>query len=230
VIISGQSNAAGRNADEYPYLFPAWSQGPQPGVIEREWTNQGATIEWRRQWLNYRGSISNVVGPLLLDRGWAPAILHYAVGGTSITQWIGALYAPYLAWLRSGLSTLVNPVIRGFIWYQGEADVQSSVAWNTDMATLAAQLRSDLAVPNLPIVNTRLPTSWGTVGYPGVTPANLGPFQRLQDLFVAADRKATSVEDPVATFDSSKVHIDAPSTVRIGTKQARALMSLCGVP
>ena len=246
VLVAGQSNCAG-------YLdvstnWPAPCQCEQPGVLYAadvlvwywhvlsDWQPMAPVPLATTQPTGW-GATKNCTFPTslairLLDKGWAPAIAHYAVTGTSITRWInvGDLYGLLRTFALAKLAELDKPRLRGLIWYQGEADVAVPATWQADMSTLASQLRSDLSAPTMPIVVVRIPTSYGATGG-GPTQAVLNAFQAAQNAWQQSDAHSAIVEDPVATFNTflaDGVHIDGPSANRIGIYAADALAKLWG--
>lgn len=86
-----------------------------------------------------------------------------AVGGTSLADWAQSTNRTTVyghAWARiRGALRRSGTVLRAIVWYQGEADAQTEVAANAYAATCQAifdAMRTDLAMPDLPIIIVRI--------------------------------------------------------------------------
>lgn len=86
-----------------------------------------------------------------------------AVGGTSLADWARSTNRTTVyghAWARiRGALRRSGAVLRAIVWYQGEADAQTEVAALTYAATCQAlfdDIRTDLAMPDLPIIIVRI--------------------------------------------------------------------------
>lgn len=78
-----------------------------------------------------------------------------AVGGTKITQWErgAGLYRKMVDRAKAAMKE--GGVIKGVLWYQGESDtVQEADAdsYKINMERLVRDLRLDLQIPTLPII------------------------------------------------------------------------------
>ncbi|KAJ4833400.1 hypothetical protein Tsubulata_028610 [Turnera subulata] len=87
-----------------------------------------------------------------------------AVGGTKITQWARGtrLYGQLVSRARESVKD--GGTIRGVLWYQGESDTvrkEDAEAYKANMKTLITNLRSDLNLPALPVIQVALASGEG---------------------------------------------------------------------
>lgn len=86
-----------------------------------------------------------------------------AVGGTKISHWEKGtkLYGELVK--RANASVSEGGTIRAILWYQGESDTvkkEDADAYKQNMETLIMDLRSDLPIPSLPIIQVFLTMSY----------------------------------------------------------------------
>ncbi|CAK9135361.1 unnamed protein product [Ilex paraguariensis] len=84
-----------------------------------------------------------------------------AIGGTRMTKWARGtpLYARLVH--RANESLREGGAIRGLLWFHGESDTESRIdaeAYKDRMETFINDLRSDLNVPNLPVIQVVTPS------------------------------------------------------------------------
>lgn len=86
-----------------------------------------------------------------------------AVGGTSLDDWATSTNRTTLyghAWARiRGALRRSGSVLRAIVWYQGEADASAAadaLAYATKAQAIFDQLRTDLGLPDLPIIIVRI--------------------------------------------------------------------------
>lgn len=82
-----------------------------------------------------------------------------AVGGTAIKEWARGekLYEDMIS--RSKESVKEGGEIKGVLWYQGESDTltqHDADAYQASMETLIKNVRQDLGLPSLPIIQVTL--------------------------------------------------------------------------
>ncbi|KAL5847335.1 hypothetical protein ACOSQ3_010859 [Xanthoceras sorbifolium] len=87
-----------------------------------------------------------------------------AVGGTKISQWLKGtrLYGELVR--RANVSVSEGGVIRAILWYQGESDTvrkEDAEAYKGNMERLIMDLRSDLNIPSLLIIQVALASGEG---------------------------------------------------------------------
>ena len=153
-------------------------------------------------------------------------VVPCAVGGTPLSRWQkgGDLYQESLVRLRAALK---DGVLRGVLWQHGESDAgdpKLAATYSTRLAGMIADLRADLAAPELPFVAGKLgdfsvaerkgkPYHWKTVneqlaGLPGLS------------------AKVAVVESTGLTHRGDFVHFDTPALRTLGQRYALAMLAL----
>ncbi|PIA27104.1 hypothetical protein AQUCO_08300064v1 [Aquilegia coerulea] len=139
-----------------------------------------------------------------------------AIGGTKLSQWgRGTQHYNDLV-SRAKVSLREGGVIRALLWYQGESDTTSSMEANSykgKMEKFIQDLRSDLRLPSLPIIQVALASGEG-------------PFV---DKVREAQRR---INLPNVTYVNAKglplnrdhLHLTTQSQVRLGQMMARAFL------
>lgn len=83
-----------------------------------------------------------------------------AVGGTAIKEWERGqhLYENMVKRAKAAVQSSSGGEIKAVLWYQGESDASSKYAesYRTNMETLIHDLRADLSLPNLPIIQVAI--------------------------------------------------------------------------
>ncbi|XP_015060165.1 probable carbohydrate esterase At4g34215 [Solanum pennellii] len=87
-----------------------------------------------------------------------------AIGGTNITQWVrgGWLYNEMIR--RTKVALQGGGTIRGMLWYQGESDaidLDDAKLYKNRLMKFFKDVRNDLELPTLPIVQVALATAPG---------------------------------------------------------------------
>lgn len=162
-ILAGQSNMAGRGGVE---------GGKWNGFVPSECTPNPSILRLNSQ-LNWEEAKDPLhadidagktcgVGPgmafanrVLRAHGGVLGLVPCAVGGTRIRQWARGtrLYGALVK--RAGESLKKGGSIRALLWYQGESDTvkkEDAEAYKGNMETLITNLRSDLNISNLLII------------------------------------------------------------------------------
>lgn len=168
-LLAGQSNMGGKGGvvqDVWDGYVPPECD-PNPAILR---LNKLLAWEEAREPLHRDIDYKNVngIGPgmpfatTLLKR--VPAIFNNiglvpaAVGGTTIGQWQRGhcLYNRFLA--RAEAAVLRGGIIRAMLWYQGESDTatpQDAIMYKTRLEQFFTDIRSDLLLPSLPIIQVR---------------------------------------------------------------------------
>lgn len=185
-IISGQSNASGRGlvADVPSFTYRdrvrMWMQngsgfapasepvdndlgGAQYSVLADASATVGPNMSFGNKYAELRPT--TIIG-----------LVVCAVGSSAIASWARNLSTstPYGAMIARAQAALafaaVGSRIAGFIWYQGESDCALAAlkdAWPAAFTQLVTDVRSDLSLPNLPVIMTVLsPAPFPGASYP----------------------------------------------------------------
>lgn len=167
--------------------------------------------------------IKSGIGGTTLDGDWRPPSAVERAGGE-----VGLLYRHLIVRVHDLLSHLgeVDPryqgqgyVLGGFLWLQGESDAPPERAphYEANFTDLVNDVRSDLGVPDLPVV----------VGQINDSPAwdggdNQGPIVRAAQVAVAEELPNCAI---FATLDLDPgYHYDTPSFLKIGDRFAAATL------
>jgi hypothetical protein len=253
-IGAGQSNEVGyaplpANQDTaYPnrgriHLFDlsgAWREGSDPvmstaGSIWPAFNN--TNVPQAGPQMGFADELTGSNGISLVKSGvFDIGIVPCAYAGTSITNWYrnldpATLYGAMIARAQAALAAAPpGSFIGGFTWYQGEGDTNNAAAafaWLPLTSQLFANVRSDLAMPNLPIVVTSIGPDPVSTAFPswsmmqaiieqGVMPANVARVV-TRDL-------SNPIVGSGADFSSTA------SVITIGRRQAQAMKSLLPIP
>lgn len=151
------------------------------------------------------------------------AVIPCAKGASSIAQWqrnlsASTLYGSALRRMNLAKATKKKVVIVGIIFYQGEQEATSlplSATWASSFSSMVNDFRSDLAMPVLPVIFTKLPPrlvphawypNWDdlranqlTVSMPAVTMADVDDIA-MPD-YVSPANAYESAHLTVATYD-----------------------------
>lgn len=165
-ILSGQSNMAGRGGVETHHHHKRWNQVVPPQCCPDPSIHRlSAHLRWEEAREPLHADIDSAktcgVGPgmvfaraVLATTGSPIGLVPCAVGGTAIREWEKGdkLYEQMVRRARSAQSN--GGRIRALLWYQGESDTthQAASIYKTNMEKMIADVRSDLGLPELPIV------------------------------------------------------------------------------
>ncbi|KAG1361891.1 putative carbohydrate esterase [Cocos nucifera] len=173
-ILAGQSNMAGRggvSGDQWNHVVPPECR-PTPSILRLN-----AGLQWEEAWEPLHADIDVLktcgVGPgmpfahEILNSGAAPAVVGLvpcAMGGTKITQWEKGtqLYEEMVRRARTACGG--GGRVGAVLWYQGESDTVSladAVAYKGRMEKLIRDLRSDLGLPGLLVIQVALASGEG---------------------------------------------------------------------
>ncbi|XP_071691719.1 probable carbohydrate esterase At4g34215 [Rutidosis leptorrhynchoides] len=167
-ILSGQSNMAGRGGvknKHWDRIVPDDCK-PDPSTIHR----LNANLIWETAQEPLHADIDTRktcgVGP---GMSFANGVKDYivgvidlvpcAVGGTAIKEWAKGekLYEDMIR--RSKAAANSGGEIKAMIWYQGESDTSSkhvAESYKSNMENLIRNVRSDLGLPSLPIIQVAI--------------------------------------------------------------------------
>nr|XP_043617564.1 probable carbohydrate esterase At4g34215 [Erigeron canadensis] len=217
-ILAGQSNMAGRGGvvnDKWDgYVPPESSPNPKILRLTADLTWQPATEPLHRD-IDYFRACG--VGPgmafanSLLKRDSSIGVVGLvpcAVGGTNITEWApkGQLYNQLIQ--RANAALQGGGTIKGLLWYQGESDTvtrEDAQLYKRRLERFFDHVRSDLLLPNLPIVQVALASGAGPY-IEQVREAQLGTW--LVNLRTV-DAKGLGLEP-------DRLHLTTPSQVALG--------------
>lgn len=132
----------------------------------------------------------------------------------------GMMIARSLAVKASGIGT-----IKGFLWYQGEADANysSQPYWTVGLETMLNAMRNELQLPNLPVVITKLgPKPSGISGY-----SYWNTIQNQQGYAAGISSRMALVDaSDLSTNNNADIHLNASSQITLGHRMAQAIVSM----
>lgn len=238
-IIAGQSNASGRgslaNVPSYPNRdrVRMWMQngsgfapasepvdtdlgGAQYQVLGDASASAGFGLAFANKYAELRPN--SIIG-----------LVVCAAGNTAIASWVrnlstSTLYGAMIARAKAALAfAAIGSRIAGFIWYQGESDCTSTAlknAWPAAFTQFVSDIRSDLEVPNLPVIMTVLSPS------PGAAFPAWGAFV-IQQLTMQLPPNTHRVSANDLTKQSAdNPHIDTASYMTLGERYAAQMNNL----
>lgn len=229
-LLIGQSNMAGRakieprDAEPIPsaYLFDGkgWLPAKPPynlyaplrKTVKMQRLNGGPSFARA-----YRKANPNV--PI--------GIVCAARGGTSITQWsrVENNKAKSLYWraVEMARQAAKTGTLKGVLWHQGESDVSARTdKYPTLLKELVANVRKDLAAPDLPFVYGQIAPGRKKSAARQKAIAGFNAMLRKQPARIPHTGCAKA--DDLKTFDG--VHFDAPSYRRLGQRYAEEMLRL----
>ncbi|CAA6673713.1 unnamed protein product [Spirodela intermedia] len=202
-VLAGQSNMSGRGGvrqRRWDGVVPPECR-PRPGILR---------FSARSRWVEATCGIgpgmpfADAVIPHLLpsDGGEAAAgLVPCAVGGTAIKEW------------ERG-TRLYQQMLRAVLWYQGESDAatdHSAAAYGPNMEKLICDLRADLDLPSLPVIQVAITSGEGP-GMEKVRRAQLG--MHLPGV-VCVDARGLPLND-------DQIHLATAAQVTLGRMLAEA--------
>ncbi|KAI3762999.1 hypothetical protein L1987_53444 [Smallanthus sonchifolius] len=229
-ILSGQSNMSGRggvvNLNWDGYIPPESSSNPS---ILR--LNAKLSWEVAAEPLHRNIDVAKVcgVGPgmafanslLKKDlRFGVVGLVPCAIGGTNISEWVrgGGLYNRMMR--RAKVAVRGGGVIRGFLWYQGESDtvnVEDAEAYKSRLHRFFGDVRTDLHLPLLPIIQVALASGSGPY-------TDMVREAQLRTKLVnlrTVDAKGLSLQEP------EMLHLTTPAQVSLGKMLTNAFLQTC---
>ncbi|XP_022148694.1 probable carbohydrate esterase At4g34215 [Momordica charantia] len=224
-ILSGQSNMAGRGGvskkpKRWDGVVPPESQ-PHPSILRLS-----AKLEWEAAREPLHADIDTKktcgVGPGMSfangvrERVGVVALVPCAVGGTAIKEWARGekLYEDMVK--RARESVRGGGEIKALLWFQGESDTSTeadAVAYQGNMEEFVANVRRDLALPSLPIIQVALASGFEYIEK--VREAQLG--MKIENV-VCVDAKGLQLQE-------DNLHLSTQSQVVLGQMLAQAYLS-----
>jgi len=237
-ILAGQSNMSGRgNLGElpsFPYHYKVknyanngtWKDAVEP--IDSSSGQVDSVSEDDNAAASPGLAFGNALASLLPyhEIGLIPC----ATGGTTIANWQksgtsrSTLYGSMLA--RAQEASAAGP-IKGLLFYQGESDANNSTAasnWGTSFLAMVNDLRTDLELPDLKVIVTKLHAD----------PESLGDYwstiqaeQEALDGELSGDVAVVDASD-LDTKPGDPVHLRTSSLVTLGERYAATMYELLG--
>jgi len=159
------------------------------------------------------------------------AIIKVAVGGSNLaSRWDpdnhGDLYDNLIDQVTRSLNELVSlgydPLVTGFGWWQGDADLwvpEWTAAYQDNLTYLVANVRADLGAPDMHVLVVQTPIGQDK-------PADLVAIMRQAKAdFVAADPHASLIDTDDLTFRDNGIHIDGAGRLIVGERMAAAYIA-----
>ncbi|XP_062098387.1 probable carbohydrate esterase At4g34215 [Humulus lupulus] len=226
-VLAGQSNMAGRGGVSHGvrdhYVPPKCSPN-------RQILRLSAKLEWESAHEPLHADIDtgNVcgVGPgmafaneVVRARGGSVVVglVPCAIGGTRISQWIRGtpLYSSLLR--RAQESLKEGGTIRAVLWFQGESDTlrtSDAVAYGGNMKKFIMDIRSDLNIPNLLVIQVALASGEGQY----IEEVRKAQLQLNLQNVKCVDAKGLNLK-------ADKLHLTTTSHVHLGLKLANAFLA-----
>lgn len=230
----GQSNWSGRTAlSDAPYLVSdprIWNY-----KLDGTWQNPAADPLMDKTGSLY--PVMNDVSPLLgpaqyFAERWLQfhpneevGLVQCARGGRFIADYARDLSTAtmYGASKARWEAAAVSGTIKGILWYQGEADSDTSGhrdAWEAAFLQLCIDWRSDIGIPNLPIVMAKIAQSTGATAAAHPYTADLQVIQSR----IRTGKCAIIQNDDATLYD--EVHLSGDSLRTAGYRMADAMRLL----
>ncbi|KAI3684672.1 hypothetical protein L6452_33897 [Arctium lappa] len=142
-----------------------------------------------------------------------------AIGGTNISQWVrgGELYKQLVR--RADAAVGGGGSIRGLLWYQGESDtlnVEDAEAYGSRLRRFFVNVRADLHLPLLPIIQVALASESG----PYTEMVRKVQLRMKMMNLRTVDAMGLRVQEP------ERLHLTTPSQVSLGRMLTNAFLQL----
>ncbi|XP_038888271.1 probable carbohydrate esterase At4g34215 [Benincasa hispida] len=231
-ILSGQSNMAGRGGvlkklHRWDGVVPPEAK-PHPSIFrlsaKKHWEAAReplhADIDTKKTCgvgpgMVFANGVRESVGAV------AVAVVPCAVGGTAIREWARGekLYEEMVK--RARYSVKDGGEIRAILWFQGESDTSTehdADAYQWNMEKFVANVRRDLALPSLPIIQVALASGFKYIEK--VREAQLG--MKVENL-VCVDAKGLELQE-------DNLHLTTNAQVILGQMLADAYLTHFAAP
>lgn len=241
VILAGSSNAAGAGA-AWSYLTPEeqselQSWGAQTKFMDnRHFDADGnpvyeytVPITWQRKSGGHERFGAEMSFAETMEKLRPPEslyILKYTIGGSSIDDWNGQLWAGFEAFLQLGLSKIDKPYrIAGMMWIQDGADAnpddeENALTYKEDTRTFFERVRALLNSPKLSIAIVQEPNEAGMTPECIEKLTNERPYMPvIHDAKVALANEMSGVvyiDTTSYTYAKDCVHFDTASQLALG--------------
>ncbi|KAK1358926.1 Carbohydrate esterase [Heracleum sosnowskyi] len=224
-ILSGQSNMAGRGGvinKHWNGVVPPQCS-PNPSIhrftADLKWVPASeplhADIDTKKACGVGPGmSFANVVKDVVGEVGLVPC----AVGGTAIKEWARGSYL-YENMIKRSKAAVESGVgrIRAMLWYQGESDALSQHcvdAYKEKMEKLIDNVRQDLGLPQLPIIQVALAS--GDEKY----------MEKIREIQKAIDvENVVCVDAKGLELKEDHLHLTTEACVELGQMLANAYLT-----
>ncbi|KAG6747668.1 hypothetical protein POTOM_047558 [Populus tomentosa] len=225
-ILAGQSNMAGRGGVEHG----KWDGKVPPECRPNPSTLRlSAKLTWEEAHEPLHADIdvgkTCGIGPGMAfvdglrandSRIGVVGLVPCAVGGTKISKWARGtqLYSQLVS--RAGASVKDGGTIRAILWYQGESDTvkkEDADAYKGNMETLITNLRTDLNIPSLPVIQVALASGEGKF------------IETVRSSQLAINLPNVKCIDAKGlALQRDNLHLTTMSQVQVGLKLASAFM------
>ncbi|KAJ4873091.1 putative carbohydrate esterase [Raphanus sativus] len=233
-ILSGQSNMAGRGGVVKDHHLNRWVWDkivPSECAPDSSILRLSADLRWEeaREPLHADIDTGKVcgVGPGMAfanavrnrsdsDSGDVIGLVPCAVGGTAIKEWERGSHLYETMVKRAEESRKRGGEIKAMLWYQGESDVldiHDAESYGSNMSRLIKNLRHDLNLPSLPIIQVAIASGGGYIDK--VREAQLG--LKLSNV-VCVDAKGLQLKP-------DNLHLTTEAQVQLGLSLAQAYLS-----
>ncbi|KAF4348462.1 probable carbohydrate esterase At4g34215 [Cannabis sativa] len=226
-VLAGQSNMAGRGG----VTHGAWDHYAPPECSPNsQILRLSAKLKWESAHEPLHADIDSGkacgVGPGMafaneVVRARGPSVVvglvPCAVGGTRIRQWARGtpLYSRLLS--RAKQSLKKGGTIRAVLWFQGESDTvrtSDAEAYGGNMEKFIIDIRSDLNIPNLLIIQVAIASGEGQY----IEEVRKAQLQLSLPNVKCVDAKGLNLKP-------DKLHLTTTSEVQLGVKLANAFLA-----
>uniref|UniRef100_A0A7N2KRL0 Sialate O-acetylesterase domain-containing protein n=1 Tax=Quercus lobata TaxID=97700 RepID=A0A7N2KRL0_QUELO len=221
-LLAGQSNMAGRGV-----IMPGQATPSSPNILQlglnHTWFEAHEPLhkeidEGKRCGIGPGMSFAKTVLAMEPNMG-VIGLVPCARGGTGLKQWArgSKLYDNLVQ--RAYASTKFGGKIKGLLWFQGETDTNSTedaLLYETRLPKFFNDLRDDLHLPDLPIVQVALASGYHF---------DLITTVRQAQLFLCL-KKVRTVDAWGLPLGLDGLHLNTDGAVRLGQMLAHTFLSL----
>lgn len=219
ILLIGQSNMAGRGfLKDVPTIYNEniemlrngrWQMMAEPIHFDREVAGIGPASSFAAAWSNEHPK--EKIG-----------LIPCAEGGSSIAEWADDQILTRHALSEAKFAMETSELI-GILWHQGENDSLNGLheVYAEKLAAVFAHFRSELGLPNLPIIVGELPEFLGKSGF-GLSATEYQEINSEIKKVVAEDENCYLVSAEDLTSNPDGIHIDAASQRRFGIRYYEA--------
>jgi hypothetical protein len=220
-LLMGQSNMAGRGK------LDAGKQTPDPRVVvfnkENQWAVATDPLHWDKPKIAGVGpGLSFGIAMANAQPGVSIGLVPCAFGGSPLSRWQkgGDLYSEALDRAKAAAS---GSQLAGILWHQGESDAkqEESATYLQRFTEMIRDFRSDLGLPNLPVVVGEL----GEFHVRNVGEPSAAVNQALRDAAIELPNCAC-VSSAELLDGGDQLHFDAASQREFGKRYAEAMLKL----
>jgi len=228
-LLIGQSNMAGRGKLEDPP--PAAHPRVLKFTKDQTWTAATDPLHFDKPIAGVGLGTSFAAAIAEAAPEATIGLIPCAVGGTPLARWQrgGDLYQQAVERTRAALR---DGTLRGVLWHQGENDAGGEATANSygeRLATMVADLRTDLGAPDAPFVAGELGRFLAPqtkAGQPSCWPVVNAQLQTLPDRV----RLTAVVSSEGLEHNGDVVHFGTPALREFGRRYAAAMLKLQSTP